>query len=111
MTLNDQETEAYIRRQIDRLPPPIGRAIRGLRRPEALWLRLLVGVLLILGGLLWFLPLLGFWMLPLGVLLIAEVVPVVRRALVGLAMRIDRRCHSAGRPPRRPGTRPPGDPA
>lgn len=33
-------------------------------------LRTLVGVLLILGGLLGFLPILGFWMLPLGLVLV-----------------------------------------
>ena len=43
-------------------------------------LRLVLGVLLICGGLLGFLPILGFWMLPLGVALAAlDVVPVWRR--------------------------------
>ncbi|MEQ8897359.1 MAG: hypothetical protein RID23_09715 [Roseovarius sp.] len=42
--------------------------------------RLVVGVLLMIGGLLGFLPILGFWMLPLGVAIAAlDVVPVWRR--------------------------------
>jgi hypothetical protein len=36
------------------------------------------GLLLILGGLLSFLPILGIWMLPLGLLLLAEDLPVLR---------------------------------
>ena len=39
-----------------------------------------------LGGLLGFLPVLGFWMLPLGVILLAEDIPVVRR---GVARALD----------------------
>jgi hypothetical protein len=35
-------------------------------------------LLLILGGLLFFLPILGIWMLPLGLLLLAEDLPVLR---------------------------------
>ena len=38
-----------------------------------------VGVLLIFGGLLGFLPILGFWMVPLGMLVLASDFPVIRR--------------------------------
>ncbi len=31
------------------------------------------------GGFLWFLPVLGFWMLPVGVILLAEDVPRMKR--------------------------------
>jgi len=41
--------------------------------------RLIAAILLILGGFLWFLPILGLWMLPLGLLLLAEDVPPLRR--------------------------------
>lgn len=40
--------------------------------------RLLVGLLLVIGGLLGFLPVLGFWMIPLGLLVIFFEVPWVR---------------------------------
>ena len=41
--------------------------------------RLLLGVLLMIGGLLAFLPVLGLWMLPLGVAVAAlDVVPAMR---------------------------------
>lgn len=41
-------------------------------------LRWTAGVLLVAGGLLGFLPVLGFWMIPLGVLLLASGFPRVR---------------------------------
>jgi hypothetical protein len=42
-------------------------------------LRSLLGVLLIAGGILGFLPVLGFWMIPLGVAVILLDVAVIRR--------------------------------
>ncbi|MBY6068267.1 hypothetical protein KUW17_16060 [Leisingera aquaemixtae] len=44
-------------------------------------LRLLLGVLLILGGIFGFLPVLGFWMIPLGVLIAAMDIKLIRRWL------------------------------
>ena len=45
-------------------------------------LRLPLAVLFIIGGIFSFLPVLGVWMLPLGILLIAVDVPLVRRWVV-----------------------------
>ena len=43
-------------------------------------MRLLVGVLMIIGGIFGFLPILGFWMIPLGISVAAlDVVPLWRR--------------------------------
>lgn len=42
-------------------------------------LRLVLGLLLILGGLLGFLPVLGFWMIPLGVMVAAMDLRLWRR--------------------------------
>jgi len=41
--------------------------------------RTLIGVLLIVAGLLGFLPVLGFWMIPLGLLVLSVDFPLVRR--------------------------------
>ena len=59
-------------RLIDRLPHRIGATVRFVRQPSARWLRIPTGVLLILGGLLGFLPILGLWMLPIGLALLAD---------------------------------------
>ena len=42
-------------------------------------LRMLLGVALVLGGFLGFLPVLGFWMVPLGLAILAADIPPVRR--------------------------------
>jgi hypothetical protein len=44
-------------------------------------LRIPAGVLLVLGGIVGFLPLVGFWMLPLGLVLLAPGIPLAGRAL------------------------------
>jgi hypothetical protein len=42
-------------------------------------LRTVVGVALVIGGLLGFLPVLGFWMIPLGIVVLSIDFPAVRR--------------------------------
>jgi hypothetical protein len=49
-----------------------------LRKPSARWLRIPVGLLLVGCGLLGFLPVLGFWMLIPGLLLLSLDVPFLR---------------------------------
>ena len=52
----------------------------GIRRRVRPGWRLVVGILLILGGLVGFLPVLGFWMIPLGIVVAAlDVKPMMRR--------------------------------
>ena len=41
--------------------------------------RITIGVLLVVGGVLGFLPILGFWMVPLGLAILAIDIPAVRR--------------------------------
>jgi hypothetical protein len=60
------------------VPDTVARMIRRLRHPRAGWVRIPAGVLLVLGGIFSILPGLGIWMLPLGLLLIAYDVPVLR---------------------------------
>jgi hypothetical protein len=54
-----------------------------LRKPSSFAARLAVALLLIFGGIFSFLPVLGFWMLPLGLLLIAQDIPFLQKPLVG----------------------------
>jgi hypothetical protein len=50
-----------------------------IRRRVPPGLRLVLGLLLIVGGILGFLPILGFWMIPLGVAVAAlDVIPLWR---------------------------------
>jgi hypothetical protein len=47
--------------------------------PQSKPIRIGLGILLIAGGLLGFLPVLGFWMIPLGLLVLSIDIPIVRR--------------------------------
>jgi len=48
------------------------------------WVRMPLGVLLIIGGVLGFLPILGFWMIPLGLAILAIDIPAAHRLLHAL---------------------------
>ena len=50
-----------------------------LNLPGSRLVRVLIGILLILCGFLGFLPVLGFWMAPLGLLVLSIDLPFVRR--------------------------------
>lgn len=69
------KSRARLDRQFDRLQRKIpgfaARWLEQIRRPEARWIRVPLGIILILGGVFSFLPVLGIWMLPLGLLLLA----------------------------------------
>lgn len=71
------------------LPGGFGRGMRGLRRPDRAILRIPVAVLLIVGGLLGFLPVLGFWMLPLGLLLLAVDLPFLKAPVARTLVRVE----------------------
>ena len=47
--------------------------------PGSWIVRVCIGVALILGGCLGFLPVLGFWMVPLGLMVLSIDLPIVRR--------------------------------
>ena len=52
---------------------------RRINLPRSRILRITIGVLLIIGGFLGFLPILGFWMLPLGIIVLSVDIPLARR--------------------------------
>ena len=67
-------------RRLEReVPAPVASVLRKLRHPDARWYRIPVGLLFVVGGVFSFLPILGVWMLPLGLLLIACDVPFLRK--------------------------------
>ena len=52
---------------------------RHFHLPRSRWLRIAIGVVLVVGGILGFLPILGFWMVPLGLLVLSYEFAAVRR--------------------------------
>ncbi len=83
--------------RLDRLYDRIGRKVpvaagflNWIRRPSARLLRLPAGLLLMVGGLLSFLPILGIWMLPLGLMLLAIDIPALQTPIAGIILRGER---------------------
>lgn len=64
-----------------RLPARSARFVGWLRKPSSRYARIPLAVLLIAGGILGFLPVLGLWMLPLGLLLFAQDVSVLQKPM------------------------------
>jgi hypothetical protein len=67
------------RRKITMAKKKISFANRQLHLPESKPIRLGIGILLVAGGLVGFLPVVGFWMIPLGLLVLSVDIPIVRR--------------------------------
>jgi hypothetical protein len=67
-----------------KLPARPAAFVRWLRKPSSRLVRIPLALLLVVGGVFSFLPILGLWMLPLGLLLIAQDVPFLQRPLADL---------------------------
>jgi hypothetical protein len=74
-----------------RVPKAAARLIKWLRKPASRWVRFPLAILLVLGGFAGFLPILGFWMVPLGLAIIALDVPFLRAPLARLLAYINRK--------------------
>ncbi len=61
------------------MSPKIRLGSKEFKLPKSQLARMTIGVLLIIGGILGFLPILGFWMIPLGLLVLSHDLPSVRR--------------------------------
>jgi len=78
LTDHSQELDRHFAWFESRMPPRPAKFIGWLRRPSSRYARFPLAVLLIFGGIFGFLPVLGLWMLPLGLLLFAQDVPVLQ---------------------------------
>jgi len=86
-------------RELDRLEGHLPKwalgAFRRARSPDAVFARTVISLLLILGGIVGIvLPVLGFWMIPLGLALLAVDVPLLRGPLGRLLAFINRKLAS-----------------
>lgn len=85
-----------LHRELDRLqarlPNWAKRLLHRTRRPSSLWLRLPLSLALIVSGIVGtFLPILGFWMVPLGLALLAIDLPLLRPPLTRILGFINRK--------------------
>jgi hypothetical protein len=70
--------------------PRFAMVIYILRQPWAMLIRIPLGIVLCVGGLFAFLPILGVWMLPLGLLLLAIDLPFLQRPMSSTILRGER---------------------
>lgn len=83
-----------INRQFDRIGrrfPRTAGFLDWLRQPGSRFVRIPLGFVLVLGGIFSFLPVLGIWMLPLGLLLLALDLPFLQTPVSGSITRVERR--------------------
>lgn len=89
------EARAELDRHFDwiasRLPEKGARFVRWVREPSSRWVRIPLALLLVIGGIFGFLPILGLWMLPLGLLLIAQDIPFLQLPLANALSWVERK--------------------
>jgi len=61
------------------LPARVARWVAWLRSPQAVWVRIPAGVLCVVASAFWFMPVVGIEWLPVGLLLLAQDVPLLRK--------------------------------
>lgn len=71
--------------------PRLARAVRALQSRRGRMLRIPLGLLLVAGGFLAILPVFGLWMIPLGLLLLAIDIPLLRPSVSAAVIRLRRR--------------------
>ena len=89
----------------DTLPGRLAMVFRWILSPRSALARIPLGLLLVFGGFLGFLPILGFWMLPLGILVLAQDVPFLRRPVLRTVYWLERRARARARRKRAAATR------
>jgi hypothetical protein len=81
--------------EIDSLQTHLPRWMSGtlarVRKPGAVWVRVPLAIALMAGGVVGFLPILGFWMIPLGLALLALDLPFLRGPLANFLGWINRK--------------------
>ena len=85
--------DARLDRQFERIGrqvPASAKFLRWVRRPHMHLVRIPLALVLILGGGFSFLPILGLWMLPLGLLVLAIDLPPLRRPVGNGLVRLQR---------------------
>jgi hypothetical protein len=75
----------------NKLPAGPARFVSWLRQPSSRLVRIPLAILLIFGGIFSILPVLGLWMLPLGLLLFAHDVPMLQPPVIRLLAWVERK--------------------
>lgn len=101
MNKNQSRLDRLFRR-IELRFPRLGYWVFRLRQPRARLIRVPLGILLVIGGIFSFLPVLGLWMLPLGLLLLAIDLPFLQGPVNSTVITSERRWTTWRRSRRKP---------
>ncbi len=88
---DEQGLKRTIKRVERRFPGRFARFLRWVRQPGSRYVRIPLALLLVAGGVFSFVPVLGIWMLPLGLVLLALDLPFLRRPMRRLLVCSERR--------------------
>ena len=81
MSEHQKELDRHFAWFENKLPPRPAKFVNWVRKPSSVYARIPIALLLVAGGFLSFLPVLGLWMLPLGLLLFAQDVPPLQKPM------------------------------
>ena len=91
----DEEGKELLDRAFEGLeretPDTITHILQWVRDPKSRWIRLPLGILCIIASFFWFLPVVGLELFPIGLLLIAEDVPFLRRPVARMMLWLEER--------------------
>ncbi|MBS0531727.1 MAG: hypothetical protein JSS22_20405 [Proteobacteria bacterium] len=74
-----------------KMPPRLATFVGWLRKPSSRLVRIPLAILLIVGGIFSFLPILGLWMLPLGLVLLAQDMPFLEKPIARMLGWLERK--------------------
>jgi hypothetical protein len=74
-----------------KMPPWLAKFVGWVRRPSSRYVRIPLALVLILGGIFSFLPILGLWMLPFGLVLIAQDMPFLEKPIAQMLGWLERK--------------------
>lgn len=75
----------------NKLPAQAAAFVKWVRKPSSRPVHIPLAILLVLGGIFSFLPVLGLWMLPLGLILIAQDIPFLQKPIARMLSWIERK--------------------
>lgn len=90
MSVTAADWDVRVTHLSEKLPERLRKGVDWLREPSRRWVRIGAALLFIVGGVFSILPILGLWMLPLGLALLSQDIPWLKIPLEHSARWIER---------------------
>ena len=91
MSKHQKELDRHFAWFEKKLPQRPAKFVSWVRKPSSIYARIPIAILLVAGGFFSFLPVLGLWMLPLGLVLFAQDVPILQKPIANMLGWIERK--------------------